>query len=223
MDRLFWPIHGSFVITQRFGENPGTYSTAIRPDGSHNGIDLASRPGDKLYPIRREKIVRADMDATGYGLHVRGIAADGAETIYGHMQAIYAKIGDQVDPSMAIGELGSTGNSSGPHVHLEFRTRAELASTAIDIEKYLVKWDPALLDQPVEQKLGPALGDQVTVVINGLALRKEPGKNGGLLVRVSQGMVFQNSLLPRQIVDGIEWVPVVCWMGRGYEGEEYLE
>jgi murein DD-endopeptidase MepM/ murein hydrolase activator NlpD len=86
----------------------------------HNGVDI-SKPASMGYPpvyaCREGVVVRAGWDPFGLGLHVRIDHGNGYETVYGHMSSLYVSYGESVSRGQAIGLMGSTGRSTGPHVH----------------------------------------------------------------------------------------------------------
>lgn len=86
----------------------------------HNGLDI-SKPSNMGYPpiysCTGGTVVRAGWDPFGLGLHVRIDHGNGYETVYGHMSSVYVSYGQQVSRGTAIGLMGSTGRSTGPHVH----------------------------------------------------------------------------------------------------------
>jgi len=86
----------------------------------HNGADIAAPGGAAMPPIlscMSGTVVRAGWDPWGLGLHVRIDHGNGYETIYGHMSRLDVSYGQKVKRGQIIGLMGSTGNSTGPHVH----------------------------------------------------------------------------------------------------------
>ncbi len=86
----------------------------------HNGLDIASPIGSSMPPLLAcmdGVVVRAGWDPWGLGLHVRIDHGNGYETVYGHMSRLDVSYGDNVDRGEIIGLMGSTGRSTGPHVH----------------------------------------------------------------------------------------------------------
>ncbi len=85
----------------------------------HNGMDIATPWGSMppLYACGSGTVTRAGWDPWGLGLHVRITHGGGFETVYGHMSKLYVSYGDSVDKGETIGLMGSTGRSTGPHVH----------------------------------------------------------------------------------------------------------
>lgn len=86
----------------------------------HNGLDIASPSSQGMPPLfacSSGTVVRAGWDPFGLGLHVRIDHGNGFMSIYGHMSRLDVSYGDRVKRGEQIGLMGSTGNSTGPHVH----------------------------------------------------------------------------------------------------------
>ncbi|MDD4556982.1 MAG: peptidoglycan DD-metalloendopeptidase family protein [Alphaproteobacteria bacterium] len=105
----------SYWITSKFGSrnDPFKNSQAV-----HKGIDLASRTGNKINSMAKGKVLRANFSST-YGNIVEIDHENGFKTKYAHMHKIYIKKGDYVGKGETIGEVGSTGRSTGAHLHYE--------------------------------------------------------------------------------------------------------
>lgn len=108
-----WPAHG--VVTLEFGQ-------ADPPFGiPHTGIDIAAKSGDSITPFMSGTVIRSIHGTTGFGNYVMLDHGSGLVSLYGHMSVISADAGTVVKPGDTIGLEGSTGNSTGPHVHFEIR------------------------------------------------------------------------------------------------------
>lgn len=124
MLKLLLPIDKVF-ITQKFGERPAYYRKYGLP--GHNGVDFRTRFIDS--PLgRRYVTASADgvidvirNDKGGYGTHIRQRMADGSLLIYGHLTKAYVSNKQIVKAGQRIGLTGNTGDSSGPHLHWEYR------------------------------------------------------------------------------------------------------
>ena len=95
------------------------------PDGStHSGIDIANNDGLKIRPSGDGIVYYVGSDSSsGYGYHVVVEMKNGTRHWYGHMKTLpYVSVGQSVNPQTILGIVGSTGNSSGSHVHWEIRT-----------------------------------------------------------------------------------------------------
>lgn len=99
---------GAYVITR-------TYASW------HQGIDLAASPGTPVYAANGGKVIFAGSSNWGYGNAV--VISHGAFlTLYGHLSTVNASCGAIVGTGQVIGGVGSTGQSSGPHLHFEIMT-----------------------------------------------------------------------------------------------------
>lgn len=85
----------------------------------HPGIDFTANMGTKIYATGDGVVDRADNLAQGYGNHVVINHGFGYQTLYGHMSRILVRPGQKVKRGELIGLVGSTGRSTGPHVHYE--------------------------------------------------------------------------------------------------------
>jgi murein DD-endopeptidase MepM/ murein hydrolase activator NlpD len=118
--RVQWPLRGT--LTQPFGctdfalERP----RADCPGGFHTGLDIAQPQGT---PIRAalDGLAYSLPDEQGYGNHVVIQHQGGLATVYGHMVRMNAGWRQPVRRGDVIGWVGSTGNSTGPHLHFEVR------------------------------------------------------------------------------------------------------
>ena len=120
------PVSGK--ITSRFG-----VSSSIR-SGAHTGLDIACSSGTDIKAVAKGKVIFAENNGS-YGNLVKIDHGNGVETWYAHCSKIYTKVGAQVKAGDVIAAVGSTGNSTGPHLHLEIR----INGTAINPQKYLYK------------------------------------------------------------------------------------
>jgi murein DD-endopeptidase MepM/ murein hydrolase activator NlpD len=103
------------------GRNPGfnwpESGTITSVFGSHNGIDIATTIGTHLAAAQAGWVVYAAWTSDGLGNAVYIDHGNGFVTVYGHMQSIAVSVGQRVSKGQYIGNEGSTGNSTGPHVH----------------------------------------------------------------------------------------------------------
>ena len=99
------------VVTSRFG---------WRSSGYHYGIDLASPMGSDITAAESGVVTFADW-CGNYGYLIKVQHTGGYETYYAHCSKILVEVGDEVQKDDLIGLVGSTGRSSGPHVHMEIR------------------------------------------------------------------------------------------------------
>jgi murein DD-endopeptidase MepM/ murein hydrolase activator NlpD len=107
------PVHGH--VSSPFGERFHPILGYVR---MHKGVDLAAAAGTPIVAAADGKVIEAGWHG-GYGEQVEIAHASGLETSYGHMSRIAARIGQVVRKGEVIGWVGSTGLSTGPHVHFE--------------------------------------------------------------------------------------------------------
>jgi len=85
----------------------------------HQAIDLAESLGSPIYPITEGRIEKIYWQRFGYGNHIIIDHGSGFKSLYAHLSKIVVKEGQEVDKNTVIGLIGSTGWSTGPHLHLE--------------------------------------------------------------------------------------------------------
>jgi murein DD-endopeptidase MepM/ murein hydrolase activator NlpD len=104
----------AYRLTGRFGATSSLWSTV------HTGLDFAAPTGQPIRSITKGTVTEAgSAGAYGYRTIVR--AEDGTEFWYCHQNEISVSAGDKVGAGQVIGTVGSTGNVTGPHLHLEIR------------------------------------------------------------------------------------------------------
>ncbi len=85
----------------------------------HPGIDMASTIGTPIHPVMAGRVSLVEYGRLDYGNHVIVNHGNGFESLYAHLSKIEVREGDQVNTKSEIGQVGSTGHSTGPHLHLE--------------------------------------------------------------------------------------------------------
>ncbi len=121
-----WPTPGNYYLTSTFGEGR-SYET-------HNAVDIGASVGTAIYAANSGTVVSSYSGCThsnyggnwcncggGYGNYIWILHDNGYETIYGHMISTAASTGQYVSAGQLIGYVGSTGWSTGPHLHFELR------------------------------------------------------------------------------------------------------
>lgn len=89
----------------------------------HSGLDIACSYGSPIYAADSGTVIKAQGGWNGgYGIMVIIDHGNGIQTLYGHLSKLYIRVGDKVSKGAAIGAMGSTGRSTGSHVHFEVRT-----------------------------------------------------------------------------------------------------
>lgn len=120
------PVEGT--ISSKFGQREPTTSTVPK---NHTGVDIAANMGTKILAATGGEVVLASEEGD-YGKHLK-IQIGEVSVIYAHCNKLYVKQGDQITQGQEIAEVGSTGNSTGPHLHFEIR----IFERTIDPEKIL--------------------------------------------------------------------------------------
>jgi murein DD-endopeptidase MepM/ murein hydrolase activator NlpD len=116
--RLMFPLSLPAVITSAFGWRIHPITGASR---FHYGTDLGAPMGTPVLAAYSGRVAIADF-MRGYGLTVMLRHNNNtAESLYAHMSEIFVQSGEWVEQGQVIGRVGSTGNSTGPHLHFEFR------------------------------------------------------------------------------------------------------
>lgn len=87
----------------------------------HPGVDFGAKIGSPIKPIRAGEIIEANYSKSGYGNTVVVNHGQGLTSRYAHLSKIEIKVGDVVTTNTEVGQIGVTGRSTGPHLHLEIR------------------------------------------------------------------------------------------------------
>jgi murein DD-endopeptidase MepM/ murein hydrolase activator NlpD len=119
------PVTGGAVGTGVFIFPTGRHYLSgfdYTPKTNHLGIDLAGDLGDPVYATDGGVIVYAGSNSYGYGNMVMIDHGTGFQSLYAHLSLISVSCGESVNQGQYLGAVGSTGRSSGPHLHFEVRT-----------------------------------------------------------------------------------------------------
>ena len=108
-------MHASRSISSRFGNRRDPFTKRLR---FHGGLDIAADHGSPVLATARGTVVEAKWDGS-YGNYVRIDHGNGYETLYGHMSKLHVQPGEIVNRGDQIGNVGSTGRSTAPHIHYE--------------------------------------------------------------------------------------------------------
>lgn len=115
------PVAGSYVTTGYKS------SGSLWSSGSHSGIDFHAASGSSVVAVGAGTVVEAGWGGA-YGNNIVLRMTDGTYTQYGHLSSIGVSVGQSVGAGERIGLSGSTGNSTGPHLHFEARTTPSYGS-----------------------------------------------------------------------------------------------
>lgn len=123
------PVVGNVEFSSGFGVRSDPF---LGRPAMHTGLDFRGSTGDPVRATANGKIVNAGW-AGGYGRMVEIDHGNGLSTRYGHLSEINVKVGEQIKIGQVIGAVGSTGRSTGPHLHYETRIDGD----AVDPQKFL--------------------------------------------------------------------------------------
>jgi murein DD-endopeptidase MepM/ murein hydrolase activator NlpD len=123
------PVFGDIDMSSPFGMRMDPF---VRGPAIHTGVDMRGDPGDPVRATATGTVTTASVNG-GYGKMVEIDHGNGLSTRYGHLSAIDVSVGQSVRIGQTIGKIGSTGRSTGPHLHYETRVDGE----AVDPQKYL--------------------------------------------------------------------------------------
>lgn len=104
------PVNGEMTITGKFNEN--------RPGHKHHGVDIAKPAGSPVKTAVSGTVTKVAYEP-GYGNYVAVKNVDGKMTLYAHLESSNVKVGDKLGKGTLLGKVGSTGRSTGPHLHFE--------------------------------------------------------------------------------------------------------
>ena len=122
-----WPVQGQ--VTSGFGERKNPLGPG---EDFHPGLDIAADTGAPIAAAAAGRVISAGPDG-GYGNLIVLDNGGGITTRYAHCSQIYARVGEAVNAGETIGAVGSTGASTGPHLHFEVR----VGTQPVDPARYL--------------------------------------------------------------------------------------
>ena len=120
-----WPLPGNYRLTSLFGYR--IHPVSGKPH-SHSGIDIAASTGTPILAARSGQVITSVYGSGAYwsyGNYVVIDHGDGETTLYAHMSSRAVSEGEMVTQGQVIGYVGATGNTTGPHLHLEVRENGQ--------------------------------------------------------------------------------------------------
>jgi murein DD-endopeptidase MepM/ murein hydrolase activator NlpD len=123
------PLTSELDMTSPFGVRIDPF---VHEASMHTGMDFRGNVGDPIHATAAGKVVKAGWEG-GYGQMVEIDHGEGLSSRYGHLSEIDVSVGQTVRIGQVIGHMGSTGRSTGPHLHYETRVNGE----AVNPEKFL--------------------------------------------------------------------------------------
>lgn len=121
-----------YWVSSPFGYRSDPFTEAKK---FHSGIDLAAKRGTPVHATAKGTVIYAQMSYGGYGNLIKIDHGDGIITKYAHLQTILVKKGDVVERGQVVGKVGTTGRSTGSHLHYEININGK----AINPIRYM--WD----------------------------------------------------------------------------------
>ena len=113
-----WPLDGDYRISSEFGTRTDPITGVVK---THGGTDIAAAQGTPILAAADGVVEIAGFNAGGYGYYVKIAHGNGYETLYGHCSVLLVSTGQAVKQGQFIAKVGSTGHSTGPHLHFEVR------------------------------------------------------------------------------------------------------
>ena len=123
---LLWPVPASNVISSEFGERWGK---------SHEGIDIPAKTGTVILAAEGGKVIFSGNSLKSYGKMIIIKHKEEFFTVYAHANRLHVSKGDTVSRGQVIANVGTTGRSTGPHLHFELRKNTK----ALNPKRYISK------------------------------------------------------------------------------------
>ncbi|WP_010284314.1 peptidoglycan DD-metalloendopeptidase family protein [Bacillus timonensis] len=185
-----WPVIGR--ITDTFGTR----------QGNHKGLDIAAPLGDHIYAVEKG-IVKKSYYKGSYGHVVFIEHPNGYETVYAHLSKRIVQEGETVEKGQLIGHIGSTGNSTGPHLHFEVHNGEWNSSRNNAIDPLYMLTDKQILVPVFMQKEHAEVskkletytvkaGDSLSIIASRVGLSVEEIK---VLNQLTDDLIFPNQIL----------------------------
>jgi len=112
---MIWPCPGYKTLTSYFGRR---FHPVLKIYRSHNGIDIAAPSGANIIAAASGEVITSEYSSS-YGNYIVINHGSGVTTLYAHMSVRGVSVGAKVSQGQSIGKVGSTGISTGPHLHFE--------------------------------------------------------------------------------------------------------
>ena len=186
------PVDISFASSNFIWPTQGLISQGFRKY-QHEGIDIAGASGTPIFAAASGTVVKAGWDNWGLGNAIEIKHFDQSVTVYGHNRRLLVSKGQKVKQGQMIAEMGSTGNSSAPHLHFEVYPNGKVASDPI---RLLVsastdqKTPPTVQQVSPSQPINPAPGSVETECSGIIIVQGETANN---LIKICQKDNFETS------------------------------
>ena len=134
-----WPLPSSRLVTSLFGNRVHPEYGTVK---FHKGVDINASVGAAIVAADGGTVVTVGNDPAGYGIYVSIYHSEGRSTLYAHMNAAAVSAGQTVSQGQVIGYAGSSGVSTGPHLHFEIAVDGALHNPLGYLSGYSI-WDQA--------------------------------------------------------------------------------
>ena len=136
------PLKG-YAVNSAYGLRRLAGEAAAR---RHKGVDIAAPRGTSVFVASEGEVVNTGYDGGGYGRFIEVRHPNGMSTLYAHLSRIDVARGDRLGEGERIGLVGSTGRSTGPHLHFEVRrNEAQVNPTSVLGQAFEIKVDAVVL------------------------------------------------------------------------------
>ena len=173
--QLRQPFSGYYAISLDFGETyPGLYDEKH----PHKGIDYLTPEGTPILAAADGRVLTIGWEPNGYGHYIVILHSDLSGTVYAHLSKINVIFNTMVSKGDVIGYSGNSGNTTGAHLHFEYRSEAAKPGTAKDPKPYM----QSVIDTPAQAEITPETNPQININIYGrpYSQRHEQMIDGGL-------------------------------------------
>ena len=136
---FIWPVPGSKLVTSMYGNR---MHPILGYERYHSGVDINGTPGMPIVASDGGTVILSSYDAGGYGNYIVISHGNGKTTLYAHMSAAAVSVGSVVTQGQTIGYVGSTGLSTGPHLHFEITINGSRVDPLGYFSSYSI-WDQA--------------------------------------------------------------------------------
>ena len=155
---------GKYRITSCYGPRDPINTPAGTTSNFHDGIDLAAEAGTPIYAWKEGVVVASENAYDGYGNYVvvkHTTSTGNVYTLYAHMSRRMVSVGDVVEVGDQLGTVGSTGYSSGPHLHFELRVGGDIWQQSTEVDPY-----PTLMELAGGEISGTCEVGEITITPN---------------------------------------------------------
>lgn len=178
----------------------GYYYIGVDVSKAGSNVEVLATCKQRIIMAELDKMTVADSKA-GYGNQVRGQLDDGSVFIYAHLASFLVEVGDIVRPGQPIGIMGSTGNSSGPHAHIEHRVNG--------VPQYWWQYVGQIVQPPPPPPVDESTADMPKDMPLVRARWRLCGNWDYLSIRSGPGTWFEEvgRMKPLEVFDGVAIVP----------------